>query len=136
MDYSEKIRLPSSLVTDTKGCRVPFSASIILTTSDNNHHCILLLFQSYNVQGCSWVFVAGVQTIETPQAPRIREPKVPLGTPTNFLIEFVQISGVHLIVLGGSGPPDPPASYAPDNVDDLNDYCIPRYTMVGHATLS
>jgi hypothetical protein len=39
------------------------------------------------------------------------------GTPryptTNFLIEFVQISGVHLIVPGGSGPPDPPASYAP-----------------------
>jgi hypothetical protein len=30
-----------------------------------------------------------------------------LGTPTNFLIEFVQISGVHLIVPGGSGPPRP-----------------------------
>jgi hypothetical protein len=30
-----------------------------------------------------------------------------LGTPTNFLIEFVHISGVHLIVPGGSGPPDP-----------------------------
>jgi transposase InsO family protein len=42
---------------------------------------------------------AGVQTIE---APRIRQPKVP---PTNFLIEFEQISGVHLIVPGGSGPP-------------------------------
>jgi hypothetical protein len=37
-----------------------------------------------------------------------------LGTPfpTDFLIEFVQISGVHLIVAGGSGPLDPPASYA------------------------
>jgi hypothetical protein len=34
------------------------------------------------------------------------------GTPTNFLIESVQISGVHLIVAGGSGPLDPPASYA------------------------
>jgi hypothetical protein len=31
-----------------------------------------------------------------------------LGTPTYFLIELVQISGVHLIVPGGSGPPDPP----------------------------
>jgi hypothetical protein len=35
-----------------------------------------------------------------------------LGTSTNFLIEFVQILGVHLIVAGGSGPLDPPASYA------------------------
>jgi hypothetical protein len=56
-------------------------------------------------QGRSWVFVAeGVQKIEAPQAPRIRGPKVPLGTPTSFLIEFVQISGIHLIVAGGGGP--------------------------------
>jgi hypothetical protein len=38
-----------------------------------------------------------------------------LGTPTNFLIEFVQISGVHLIVSGGSDPQNPPVSYAADS---------------------
>jgi hypothetical protein len=69
MDYSKKIRPLSSPVTDTTGCRVPFSASLILITSDNNHHCILLLFPSYHI-------------------------------------------------------------------NDFNDYCIPRYTMVRHATLS
>jgi hypothetical protein len=61
------------------------------------------LHSSY--QGRRWDFVAGVQIIEAPQAPRIREPKVPLGT--NFLIEFLQISGVHLIVPGGPDPRTP-----------------------------
>jgi hypothetical protein len=55
-------------------------------------------------QGRSWVFVAeGVQRrreFDSRRYPRY---------PTNFPIEFVQISGVHLIVPGGSGPP---ASYA------------------------
>jgi hypothetical protein len=58
--------------------------------------------RSKGVAGFLWL---GVQTIEAPQAPSIREPKVPQGPLRNFLIEFVQISGVHLIVPGGSGPP-------------------------------
>jgi hypothetical protein len=64
------------------------------------------------VAGFLWL---GVQTIEAPQAPRIRKPKVLLGTPTDFIIEFVQISGAHLIVPGGGGvrTPGPPGQIHP-----------------------
>jgi hypothetical protein len=75
--------------------------------------CVLIVHPACPFKKClsqerSWVFVAGGSR----QSRRRRRREFDSRRyPTNFLIEFVQISGVHLIVPGAgvreSGPPPP-----------------------------
>jgi hypothetical protein len=105
--YYDAFELEMCTGTDSVPVAVPFPPIPFPFPPRSRHVCSrsrpvpanpLLLYN--HIQGRSWVFVAeGVQTIEAPQAPRIREPKVPLGTPHKFS---------HRICTNLKGPPDRP----------------------------
>jgi hypothetical protein len=61
--------------------------------------------KDYQIQGRSWVFVAGGPDNRGAVGAVNSTAEGTLGTPTNFLIEFLQISGIHLIVPGGGSAP-------------------------------
>jgi hypothetical protein len=81
--------------------RQPYYLEVMITIERLNMHTI----DVYS-QGRSWVFVAGgPDNRGAAGAQNSRAGGTPIGTPTNFLIEFVQISGS---TRSSPGPPPRP----------------------------
>jgi hypothetical protein len=84
--------------------------SVLITKSCTTMHLVSSLNLEFEVSKCIIRGVAGGPDNRGAVRAENSTAEDTLGIPPQiFLIEFVQISGVHLIVPGGSGPP---ASYA------------------------